>query len=93
MNFLSPFSKSEESSDNTTREVSVFQDPFQQNCIDEISISYRKPIFSTNHVWSGRVDFKSGLTTGQQKTPECNTWDELMIHMKQIYDSLNVKPS
>lgn len=90
MNPLKLFNTSNEEEPNN--EISVFKDPFQQNCIDEITISYRRPIFATSHVWSGRVDFKNGLTTGTQKTPECNTWDELMIQMKQIYQSLNVKP-
>lgn len=78
--------------DSTKQELSVFKDPFQQNCIDEISIRYRRPIFATNYVWEARVDFKNGLTTGQQRTPDCESWDSLMLNLKAIYESLNVKP-
>lgn len=80
------------STDKPNNEVSVFKDPFNSTCIDQIWISYSKPIFQANHVWTGKVEFKNGLTSGEQKTPQCNTWEELMIQMKAIYDSLNIQP-
>ena len=76
----------------TSTDLTVFKDPFQQSCIDEITIQYRRPIFATKHVWQARVEFKNDLTSGQQKTPECNTWEELMLQLKAIYSSLQVKP-
>ena len=90
MNALTPFGEVEQ--DSTNNQLSVFKDPFQHNCIDEIIIQYRRPIFATKHIWQARVEFKNDLTTGQQKTPECNTWEELMLQLKSIYSSLEVKP-
>lgn len=77
---------------NSSTDITVFKDPFQSSCIDEITIQYRRPIFATKHIWQARVEFKNDLTSGQQKTPECSTWEELMLQLKSIYSSLQVKP-
>jgi hypothetical protein len=92
----SPVNTDEQSStteDKTkSTELSVFKDPFGKAHIKRIDITYRKPLFNDHHVWEGSVQFENGLTSGKQETPQCDSWDSLMVHMKQIYDSLAVKP-
>lgn len=78
------------SSESThSRELSVFKDPFNKAHITDISIRYTS--WCNKFYWRGYVTFRNGNTKGEQDTPECETWDELMVHMKQIYDSLAVK--
>lgn len=82
----------ENDSTENTQEVSVFKDPFNSSYIDEIVMHYRKPLFAKSFVWQGTVYFKNGLTKGEQRTPECPSWEDFMLQMKQIYNSLNSKP-
>lgn len=72
-------------------ELSVFKDPFNIAHIEEIVMRYDRKIFTQDYVWKGRVKFKNGLTEGEQRTPECETWEQFMVEMKSIYDSLASK--
>jgi hypothetical protein len=92
MGILTLFEKEKSNNKETeSREISVFKDPFNKAKIEEITIFYRKIMFEKKYGWYANISFKDGLTSGNQKTPDCDTWEELMIHMKQIYDSLEVK--
>lgn len=93
MNPLDIFTdKKEEKNQNTSRELTVFKDPFKKASIVSISMRYDRFWSSDPFAWEGVVKFENGLTTGTQKTPKCATWEEFMVHMKQIYDSLENKP-
>ncbi len=83
--------KAEEES-TKQNELSVFKDPFDKANIEEIHIWYNRELFTKKYVWEGRVKFTNGLTKGEQSTPSCDSWESLVAHMKQIYDSLAVKP-
>lgn len=85
------FEKTTNNSSKENNQVSIFKDPFTKTSIKRIDITYRQPLFEDAFVWEGQVSFVNGLTSGKQETPKCSSWDELMIHMKQIYDSLSVK--
>jgi hypothetical protein len=69
-----------------SKELSVIKDPFVKNGLKRIHINYWGD-YSTPH-WDARVEFKNGMTSGEQKTPNCATFDEVMMHVKQILDSI-----
>lgn len=71
----------------TGKEISVIKDPFQKDCVGDIMIHYTTS-FNTVY-WYATVEFKNGNTTGKQKTPQCQTFEEVVTHLKQILNSVN----
>lgn len=65
---------------------SVINDPFSKTNVISIMIVYfgnrEKPY------WYATVEFQNGLTKGEQKTPNCATFEEVMQHIKAIEQSL-----
>jgi hypothetical protein len=71
----------------TGKEISVIKDPFQKNCIGDMSI--RRTSWGNKFYWYATVEFKNGSTKGEQKTPDCETFEEVIAHVKQILNSVN----
>lgn len=67
---------------------SVINDPFLKDAISSINIVYDKKIFEDIFYWEARVHFKNGNTSGRQVTKECETFDEVIIALKQIFNSV-----
>lgn len=80
MNLLSMFNKT----DND--KISVISNPFTKESVSSISIYYRK--WSGGNYWYSRVEFENGNTKGEQRTPECATFEEVIIHLKQVLESI-----
>jgi hypothetical protein len=64
---------------------SILKNPFQKNCVTEIRVSY----YEFMRKWSARgtVEFKNGLTKGEQKF-EAETFDEVVIQIKNFLKEL-----
>lgn len=73
-----------------SRGISIINDPFKPNCITNIWISYHNSGFGNPH-WSGKVTFVNGKTTGEQKTNNVRNFEQVVVEMKQILDSINNK--
>lgn len=65
---------------------SVINDPFSKTNIVQITIMYWGDT-SAPH-WFANVEFVNGLTKGEQRTPNCATFEEVMQHIKAIEESL-----
>lgn len=70
-------------------ELSVINDPFKSDCVTDILIRYYTG-FNNPH-WYAKVQFQNGNTSGEQTTPDCKTFDEVIVHLKQIMQSVNVQ--
>lgn len=46
--------------------IQVQKDPFRKNCIERVSIIFRKTLFTDSPVWDGNICFKNGQTKGEQ---------------------------
>lgn len=66
---------------------SVIKDPFNKNQITSILIKFNGEYRQS--YWYGVVEFRNGNTRGEQRTKDCSSYEELMIEMKAIYDSLD----
>lgn len=73
-------------SNNKESLPSVINDPFSKTNIVQITIMYWGKT-DTPH-WFANVEFVNGLTKGEQKTPNCKTFEEVMQHIKAIEQSL-----
>lgn len=73
----------------TGQELSVIKDPFTKESVSEIMIRYTTD-WSNPH-WYAKVCFKNGHTSGEQKTPNCKDFDEVLAHLKQIINSVENK--
>ena len=80
---MADFNLSEEQSDG----LSVINNPFTSDCVTNMWISYYNSGFGRPH-WSGKVSFKNGKTTGEQKTNNVETFDEVVAEMKQILNTI-----
>ena len=69
-------------------ELSVIKDPFGKDHVGDIIIHYRSTCIDKPY-WVGSVEFRNGNTKGEQRTPHCDTFEELVAAMKQIMDSVN----
>jgi len=74
----------------TGNEISVIKDPFNKHCTGDIRINYwsdlKKPY------WKATIEFKNGNTKGEQSTPQCATFEEVITHLKIILDQIESKP-
>lgn len=71
------------------KSISVIKDPFQTNCITNVSINFTNGI-STPY-WYGYVKFKNGNTEGEQRTNRTQSFEEIVAEIKQILNSINNK--
>lgn len=71
-------------------ELSVIKDPFLKDCLDEVSIYYRT--WCGRKYWYAVVEFKNGNTKGEQKTPEVDTFEDVIYQLKTILNSIQQKP-
>jgi hypothetical protein len=77
-------------SDEESKTISVIKDPFQTNCITNVGIHFSNNGFS-NPYWYGYVKFKNGNTEGEQKTNHTQSFEEIVVEIRQILNSLNNK--
>lgn len=73
----------------TGKEISIIKDPFKNDYVSEVIIMYVTTWGEP--YWYAKISFKNGNTSGQQKTPEVDTFEEVIIHMKQIIESVTTK--
>ena len=66
---------------------SVINDPFNSDSLNAITIRFNSDL-GAEKCWWARVEFKNGNTSGEQKTPSCASFNEVMSHLKAIIDSL-----
>lgn len=69
-------------------QVSIIMNPFQTDCVTNISINFTNSVLG-NPYWYGYVKFKNGNTEGEQRTSKHQTFEEVVVEVKQILDSLN----
>jgi hypothetical protein len=72
------------------RSISVIKDPFATEHITNVMISYNNNGY-TNPYWYGRVVFTNGKTSGEQKTNDVQSFEEIVVEIRQILNSLNHK--
>ena len=77
-------------SEEESRTISVIKDPFQTNCITSVSINYSSGIIG-NPYWYGYVKFKNGNTEGEQRTNKTQSFEEIVVEIRQILNSINQK--
>lgn len=71
-------------------QVSVINNPFIKEGLENIYINYRgASVFSARPYWVARVTFRNGNTTGEQSTPQCAEYKEMMRHLEQIIQSIS----
>lgn len=73
------------------KEISVINDPFQTNCITNIWISFNNHNFLSKPHWNAKVSFMNGKTSGEQKTNNVDSFEEIVVEVKQILNSINKK--
>lgn len=71
-------------------EISVIKDPFDKELIEGVQIIYMTNLFGKKY-WFAIVEFKNGHTTGKQRTPDCDTFEEVYAQLKLILDSVRNK--
>ena len=77
--------------DVTGAELSVIKDPFRKDCITGVWMYFQPDIFTNAPKWAGWVEFTNGNSIGKQETPKVESFDELIIAMKQIFESIQHK--
>ena len=78
-------------SEEESRSISVIKDPFQTNCITNVSINYSDGSGFAKPYWYGFVKFKNGNTEGEQRTNKTQSFEEIVVEIRQILNSLNTK--
>lgn len=73
----------------TGNELLVIKDPFNKDGIHEMFIHYTS--WMDKKYWWAQAKFKNGNTEGLQKTPDCDTFDEVIAHVKTILNSVENK--
>lgn len=70
--------------------MSIILDPFQTDCVTNVGIHFNNSGI-TNPYWYGYVKFKNGNTEGEQRTNKTKTFEEIVVEIRQILNSLNQK--
>jgi hypothetical protein len=68
--------------------LSIINDPFKSSSITNILISYNNSGYGTPY-WYGRVTFKNGNTAGEQRTDNVESFEEIVVRVRQILNSVN----
>lgn len=71
----------------TGNEISIIKDPFKKDCVGDIGIYYMSSCSVA--YWWAKVEFKNGNTKGEQRTPDCKTFEDVITHLKQILNTIN----
>lgn len=71
--------------------LSIIVDPFNQHSLEGISINYRKSSFTDDCYWYSVVKFKNGNTNGEQRLGNCETFDEIVLQVKNLLDEIKRK--
>jgi hypothetical protein len=69
--------------------LSVIKDPFNTDNISNILISFNKSSFNDKSYWYGKITFKNGNTVGEQRTDNLQSFEEIVIKINEIINSLN----
>lgn len=72
------------------QKISTIIDPFIEEGIAGISIRYMVSKFTAPY-WFARVEFEVGNAKGEQRTPDCKEYSEMMLHLKNILESIKNK--
>lgn len=76
-----------QTSDKKAKLPSVINDPFSKSNVTQIFIAYCGEM-AYQQYWYAKIEFTNGNTKGEQTTPNCNTFEEVMQHIKAIEESL-----
>lgn len=71
--------------------LSVIVDPFLSDSIESLSINFRKNSFTNETYWYSNVVFQNGRTKGEQRLGNCETFEEIVIQVKQLLNELKNK--
>ena len=71
--------------------LSIVVDPFNQHSLEAISINYRKNTFNDDCYWYGVVKFKNGNTAGEQRLGNCQTFEEIVLQVKNLLNEIKSK--
>jgi hypothetical protein len=77
-------------SEEESKIISVIKDPFQTNCITNVGIHFSNSGYSKPY-WYGYVKFKNGNTQGEQTTNQTQSFEEIVVEIRQILNSINQK--
>lgn len=72
---------------NNNEIPSIINDPFKSTKIVDIMIRFRVSAITEKQYWYAVIDFENGRTKGQQKTPDCADFKEVMIEVNKIIQS------
>lgn len=84
---MTPISIALEGAQNKEKLPSVINNPFSKSGVMRMMIVYVGEMSPT--YWYAKIEFQNGLTKGEQRTPNCANFDEVMQHIKAIEESLN----
>ena len=71
---------------NNNKSLSVIKDPFLKDKVTDITIRYTS--WSNKFYWYAKIQFKNGNTSGEQITPDCDTFEEVLAQIKIIEQSI-----
>lgn len=71
--------------------LSIIVDPFNDTSLHSVSINYRKNSFSGVGYWYSVVNFKNGNTEGSQKLGDCETFEEIVLQVKNLLKEIKSK--
>lgn len=77
--------------ENENNRLSIIVDPFTQDSLESVSINYRKNPFSNECYWYGVVKFKNGNTAGEQRLGNCQTFEEIVLQVKNLLNEIKSK--
>lgn len=72
----------------TGSQLSVIKDPFNPESITDVDIHGQYAWGNKKFYWYARVKFMNGNTAGEQRTPDCSTFEEVVAAIKQIINSI-----
>jgi hypothetical protein len=80
-------SKTAEQSEETKKAISVINDPFGKDNVETIYVCFYNKGYGKPH-WQATVAFKNGNTKGEQRTPNCDTFEEVLEQLKAVFKSV-----
>lgn len=77
--------------ENENNRLSIIVDPFTQDSLESVSINYRKNPFSNECYWYSNVKFQNGKTIGEQRLGNCETFEEIVLQVKNLLNEIKSK--
>lgn len=74
--------------DGKGNEVSLIKDPFKQDCIERVSLTISKTIFTGRFMCYAIIEFKNGNTCGKHEITDCEDLADAFHKAKQFIESL-----